>query len=177
MLRKQVASATQEATAARREAQRLAIEVERLEGILRATGERAAAAEAQASARGEAVTQLYAQMAALRERYHAELSELKAARAGAAEAHRMRERLDSVQLTNDSLVAARCEGHQARLSAHAVMQCVYVYVCVPVCRVCLCHCVCVCVCARMPHVQVRPHWTRPHAGGAPCHTLSCMGRL
>lgn len=59
----QAAAASQEAQAARREAQRLAGDAERLEGILRATGERAAAAEAQAAARGEAVTQLYAQLA------------------------------------------------------------------------------------------------------------------
>lgn len=52
-------------------------EVERLEAIARATGERAAAAEAQAAARSETVSDLYAQLAGLRERYHAELSDLK----------------------------------------------------------------------------------------------------
>jgi hypothetical protein len=85
-------------------------EVDRLEAIARATGERAAAAEAQAAGRGEQIVKAYAELAALRERYHAELSELKAARISGAEVARTQERLDAMQATNASLVAARCGG-------------------------------------------------------------------
>ncbi|GLC43565.1 hypothetical protein PLESTM_001487100 [Pleodorina starrii] len=120
---REVAEASQERLHHKRNADRLQEEVERLEAIARATGERAAAAEAQAAARSESITQLYSELSGLRERYHLELSELKAARIGAAEAQRMQERLDSVQATNDSLVAARdelrasLEGVMAKLTA------------------------------------------------------------
>lgn len=79
----------------------------RLHGIVRATGERAAAAEAQAAAKAEQVSKLFSELASLRERYHQELSELKAARIGAAEAARVQERLDGVQAVNSALVSAR----------------------------------------------------------------------
>ncbi|KAG2430780.1 hypothetical protein HYH02_013619 [Chlamydomonas schloesseri] len=120
---KEVAESSSEALHHKRNAARLQEEVERLEAIARATGERAAAAEAQAAARNEQINKLYAELNTLRERYHAELSELKAARIGAAEVSRMRERMDSLQGTNDSLVAARdelrasLEGVMAKLTA------------------------------------------------------------
>lgn len=70
--------------------------------------------------------------AGLRERYHAELSELKAARSGAADAQRMRERLDSVQLSNDALVAARCAdiAPRARMNSCGAWDCMWVCACV-----------------------------------------------
>eukprot|EP00198_Chlamydomonas_reinhardtii_P000883 XP_001690218.1 predicted protein [Chlamydomonas reinhardtii] len=120
---KEVAESSSEALHHKRDAARLQEEVERLEAIARATGERAAAAEAQAAARNDQINKLYAELNTLRERYHSELSELKAARIGAAEVTRMRERMDSLQGTNDSLVAARdelrasLEGVMAKLTA------------------------------------------------------------
>ncbi|KAG2425385.1 hypothetical protein HXX76_013799 [Chlamydomonas incerta] len=120
---KEVADSSSEALHHKRNAARLQEEVERLEAIARATGERAAAAEAQAAARNDQINKLYSELNTLRERYHSELSELKAARIGAAEVSRMRERMDSLQGTNDSLVAARdelrasLEGVMAKLTA------------------------------------------------------------
>ncbi|GIL55591.1 hypothetical protein Vafri_11142, partial [Volvox africanus] len=120
---REIAEASQERLHHKRNADRLQEEVERIEAIARATGERAAATEAQAAARSETISKLYGELSGLRERYHVELSELKAARIGAADAQRMQERLDSVQATNDSLVAARdelrasLEGVMAKLTA------------------------------------------------------------
>ncbi|GFR48253.1 hypothetical protein Agub_g10118 [Astrephomene gubernaculifera] len=120
---REVAEANQEGLHQKRNAARLQEEVERLEALARATGERAAAAEAQAAARSETIAKLYAELSGLRERYHAELSELKAARMAASDVQRMRERMDSMQAVNDSLVAARdelrasLEGVAAKLAA------------------------------------------------------------
>ncbi|KAG2493978.1 hypothetical protein HYH03_007905 [Edaphochlamys debaryana] len=120
---KELAEVTQEGLHHKRNASRLQEEVERLEAICRATGERAAAAEAQAATRGEQIGRLYAELSALRERYHVELSELKAARISASEVERMRERMDSMQSSSDSMVAARdelrasLEGVMAKLAA------------------------------------------------------------
>eukprot|EP00798_Chlamydomonas_sp_ICE-L_P011497 gene11497-34214_t len=100
-----------------RDVYRLQGEVSRLEGVLRATGERAAMAEAQLHDRSETITRLHAELSSLRERYHGELSELKAERVAASESRRLREQLDAAQSVAAAMAAARDE---LRLSMNTV---------------------------------------------------------
>lgn len=83
--------------------------IARLEAVARATGERAAAAEASLAARADSAALLHTEVCKLRERYLSELSELKMLKAAAAEADRYKAQLDAAQGVSAALVEARDE--------------------------------------------------------------------
>ncbi|WIA37399.1 hypothetical protein OEZ86_014324 [Tetradesmus obliquus] len=79
-----------------------------MEGMLRSTGERAAAAEDSTRTQGELVVHLQQQLAQLKDRYHQELLDSQQLRAAAAEAAALRSRLEETSAASAGLATA-CE--------------------------------------------------------------------
>lgn len=103
----QVAAAERAALAATQQARHVQKEVERMEGVVRTTGARAAAAEAQLRLKAEAAEKLQVEMAAVRERHLLDLTELKAARIAAADADKTRKQRDDALALNATLAKMR----------------------------------------------------------------------
>ncbi|WIA17176.1 hypothetical protein OEZ85_014059 [Tetradesmus obliquus] len=79
-----------------------------MEGMLRSTGERAAAAEDSTRTQGELMVHLQQQLAQLKDRYHQELLDSQQLRAAAAEAAALRSRLEETSAASAGLATA-CE--------------------------------------------------------------------
>ncbi|KAG1669831.1 hypothetical protein FOA52_001661 [Chlamydomonas sp. UWO 241] len=99
----------------------LAAEVERLGNKAELNGAHVATAEQMLTQRADTISTLHAELARLRDKYLSELSELKAARAAAGEASRLKEQLSESQGVASAVAACRDDLRRALDAATAQM--------------------------------------------------------
>eukprot|EP00877_Chromochloris_zofingiensis_P002252 jgi/Chrzof1/12027/Cz06g18180.t1 len=114
-----VAELSSELTQARQQAAELQHQCARMEGIVRATGEKAAAAEEDARQQARLLAQAQDELSKLRDRYQSELSELQPLKVAAAEVVSLRGRLSAATATAASLAAACDDIRRAKDEATA----------------------------------------------------------